>query len=267
MLYQDHIQKAYFKDIYKYTLLSKEEELAYLIKAKEGDTNALHKLVCCNQRFVIRVANIYQSQGLDFLELVNEGNWGLIHAVSKYDLNSKTRFLSYAVWWIRQAIIKSLYEQVRVIKLPFNRSALLFKYRRLSPHNLSTRSLLTKLKITEEELSELKALDEDLLSMEASLSDHERGFVKDTLIDADANPEKDVAKTYLSDYIKGVLSKMNKVEVVILENYFGFNGATFDLEALANQLGLSKERVRQIKDRALRRAKVLMHRYQEDYND
>ena len=257
----DRIRQNYFDDVQAYPLLSREDERTYLIRAKHGDKEALDKLVCCNQRFIIRVATLFQGQGLDLLELINEGTLGLIKSISGYNLKSKIRFLSYAVWWIRQSMIKAIYEKVRVVKLPFNRSGLLFKYLKKSYETLSDKTLAKMLKITLKELDELKILSEGVISFENPLPECDGKVVGDLLKDNADDPEKEVAKKYLRKYINTELKKLDKDDAMILCNYFGLNGSPFTLNDIAKRLGLTRERIRQRKKAALKKMQVLMRKY------
>jgi RNA polymerase primary sigma factor len=255
--------RAYYKDINKYPLLGRKEEFDYIRRAKKGDSEALHKLVCCNQRFVLSVAQSFSGQGLDTLELVNEGTIGLIRSVKTYSLKSNVRFLSYAVWWIRQSIVKAIYEKVRVVRAPFNRMSLLFHYKKKLQGVVSDKVAMRKLKVTQKELDEIKMLSDNMLSMDTPLAGSEDRVFGDTVLVAseDSDAEISVEKKYLCIYIKEAIKKMPYLDAEIVSGYFGIGDSVMTLEDLSKKEGVTRECIRQRKDKALKKLKMLLIPY------
>jgi len=243
---QDEIA-SYLKDIRKLTVMTPERERVLSEKMLSDNTTAEEKekikkeVLEGNLRFVITVSKQYQNQGLDFPDLVAEGNYGLLKAIENFDWSNKLRFISYAVWWVRQSILQSLNENARTIRLPVNVVQELHKAKKeLDNVGVELPDKLVNLPYT---VNLDKPLNED----------------GDTLMDVLNNPNAEMADSGLSteqilkDKLIGMLDVLDERERVIVEDYFGLSGSTRTLEDIGNDFDLTKERVRQIKEKALRK--------------
>jgi RNA polymerase primary sigma factor len=248
----------YFKDVRKSELITPEEEVALAIRIQEGDDSAVNKLVGANLKFVISIAKEYQGQGLSLSDLISEGNLGLVKAATRFDHTRGFRFISYAVWWIKESIIKSLNDNARMIRLPSN------VIKKVS----DLRKEIERFELTNERVPVYGDLFDDngnvveqLITPQCtSLNDviNEDGDELYCLIpDTNSNFEEEIFSTddRIKEEINNMLSKLDDREREILECYFGINreydGMT--LEAIGDKHGLTKERIRQIKEKAIRR--------------
>lgn len=254
----------YLHEIGKVELLTAEEEVVLARKIKEGDQEALAKLVKANLRFVVSVAKQYQNQGLSLPDLINEGNVGLIKAAQRFDETRGFKFISYAVWWIRQSILQALAEQARIVKLPLNKIGSINKVNRA----LAELEQRFEREPTIEELSETLALaPEDIkealrgnnrhISMDAPLTQDEDSSMYDVLLSPDSPmPDKGLLNESLRREIERALSTLTPREANIIRLYFGLNGKhPLTLEEIGEEFDLTRERVRQIKEKALKRLK------------
>jgi len=257
--------KAYFKDLKSVELLSGGEQTELAIKAKSGDKLALNKLVQSNLRFVVTVAKEYQYSNIPLEDLISEGNIGLIKAVDKFDETKKIRFISYAVWWIRQSIIQSIYENGSIVRLPVNRININNKINK-------TKDILFKelnREPTSKEISDFSDVCEiDIINsfndcnffveLENSCSEDSKSTFSDYLEgDEFNNIQKKINKDAASYEINTVLSGLNKRESKILKMYFGLEtGQEMNLREIGEELDLTNERVRQIKDFALKKLRT-----------
>lgn len=243
---QEEIQ-YYLKDIRRIKVMTPEREKELAIKMKDDDTPKRERekieseLLVGNLRFVITVAKQYQNQGLDLSDLIAEGNLGLMKAIKHFDWNKDLRFISYAVWWVKQSIIQSLNDNARTIRLPVNVVQELHKAKK-------------EIAITGKEL-ELKFLSlPSMVDLDMTINDE-----GDTLVDMIANPNALApdagfnTKDMLKNKLISLLNVLDEREKVIIEDYFGLSGTPRTLEDIGGDFGLTKERVRQIKERALRR--------------
>ncbi|MFP4619900.1 MAG: RNA polymerase sigma factor RpoD/SigA [Bacteroidales bacterium] len=261
----DSIDK-YFQDICKYDLLSPLEEVELTRKIKEGNDQALERLTLANLRFVVSVAKQYQHRGLSLPDLINEGNLGLIRAAKRFDETRGFKFISYAVWWIRQAIIQAIGEQSRMIRLPLNRIADVNKINQA----INTLEQKYQREPTDEEIARQTKLTEDLVSstlqiktrhhsLDAPLpgSEEDENFLLDTLPHDDIpTPDNKLLHDSMKKEINAALTILSHKEAMVIEKFFGLNRKhTASLGEIALSLGLSKERVRQIKNGALRKLK------------
>lgn len=258
----DSLEK-YLTDIGKIQLITADEEVVLAKRIREGDRLALEKLTKANLRFVVSVAKQYQGQGLSLSDLINEGNVGLIKAAQRFDETKGFKFISYAVWWIRQSIMLSIVEQSRLVRMPLNKIGSYTKMNRLA-HSLEQEM---EREPTLEELADILELkDSDLkdiayghikhISMDAPINSDEEGTMIDFLMDKDSNSNPD--KELINDSLRGEISRALKVlsyrESEIVSAYFGLNGnQPYTLEEIAEKFDLTRERVRQIKERAIRR--------------
>jgi RNA polymerase primary sigma factor len=238
--------------------LSPEEEVVLARRAKAGDREAIDRLTEANLRFVVNIAKEYQNRGLSLADLINEGNVGLLRAIGKFDETKGVRFLSYAVWWVRQAILHALVEQGQIVHLPSNRRELINRLNRTTVEleqslgrRPSSEEIARTMWKTPEEVEELLASLRTQVSLDAPLS--EGGRLKDTLEDEWVpSPDHAVMESRLREEIQDALETLTPRESKILRWYYGFDGeGSQSLECIGNKLNLSRERVRQLKERAM----------------
>ncbi len=254
----------YLKEIGKNKSLTLEEEAKLAIKIKKGDRKALERLVKANLRFVVSVARNYQNQGLPLSDLINEGNLGLIRAARRFDEKKNFKFISYAVWWIRQAILQALAEQSRIIKLPLNRvgtihkigkmqSKLEQKYRRLP----NVEELAAELNIDVAEVQDTIKIGNSHMSLDAPLQHGEDSRLMDVLQDEEQElPDNGLMEVSLQEEITKTLETLSEREKEVVRLYFGIGEETsHTLEEIGQRFNLTRERARQIKEKALRRLK------------
>jgi RNA polymerase primary sigma factor len=252
----------YLKEISAYPLIDREEEarLAKLIHA--GEDSALDKLVRSNLRFVVSVAKKYQNQGVPLSDLINEGNLGLIRAAHKFDETKGIKFISYAVWWIRQAILQALAEQSRIVRVPLNRAGALHRIGRRSSTLLqelgrepTLEEIAEELDLSEEEVERTLAISHTHLSLDAPMTPGEDNRLLDYLPDQfSPGPEDEAYEHALRQTIDEALSTLKEREARILRLYFGLDDhEPMTLEEIGCLLGITRERVRQIKEKALDR--------------
>ena len=252
----------YLRDIARYKPLPAKEEAKMAGRIKRGDTKALEKLIKANLRFVVSVARNYQNQGMSLVDLINEGNIGLIKAARRFDENKNFKFISYAVWWIRQAILQGLADNSRIVKIPLNRVATIHKvgkarinleqkYNRLPNIN----EVAKELGITENDVTDSMKIGTTHASLDAPLSDEKSGSLLDLLIDQTIeNPDDYAMRKSQNRHIDKVLTVLNKREREIIHLYFGIGEETnYTLDEIGKRTGITRERVRQIKDIALRK--------------
>jgi RNA polymerase primary sigma factor len=258
----DSINK-YFNEISKLPLLSENEESNLATKAAAGDSQALEALVKGNLRFVISVAKQYQNRGLDLPDLINEGNIGLIRAAKKFDNNRGFKFISYAVWWIRQSILHALAEHSRTVRIPPNQTASLAKFNKAisnleqnlerEPTDEEIQAVLEEFDISK--IKDMRTFSNKTLSLEAPVSDEEGSM---TLLDYIPNkdsvtPDSELNKESFKDDLLKVLNRLNERQQTVIILYYGLKGQQpLTLEDIGIKLNLTRERVRQIKDTALR---------------
>lgn len=256
----------YLQEIGKVELLTQDEEieLAKKIQNNAPDADqALEKLVKANLRFVVSVAKQYQNQGLSLGDLINEGNLGLIKAAHRFDVNRGFKFISYAVWWIRQSILQALAEQSRIVRLPLNRVGALNKiskkFNELEQQferEPTPQELAEELEMSVEEVTETIRLGGRHLSVDAPLQQGEDNRLLDIIPNEQQEPP-DAGLIHESmrqeiDYVLGCLSDR---EAEVIRLYFGLDGHQYTLEEIGEKFGLTRERVRQIKEKAIRRLK------------
>ncbi len=252
----------YLSDISKEPLITPEEEVELAQKIKAGDDRALDRLVKANLRFVVSVAKQYQNQGLSLPDLINEGNVGLIKAAKKFDETRGFKFISYAVWWIRQSILQALAEQSRIVRLPLNQVGTINKikkeYSRLEQDLQrvpSAAEIAESLDIPDNKIDSAFRMNLKTVSVDAPLPNEEGNCLLDVL-SSNSNPEPDsmLIDESLSQEIQRSLSLLNDKEREILMLHFGIGiGYSLTLEEIGTKYGLTRERVRQIKEKALRR--------------
>ncbi len=259
----------YFQEISKYPVISAEEEVDLTIRIKSGDKIALDKLVVSNLRFVISVAKQYQNQGLSFSDLINEGNVGLVKAAKKFDETRGFKFISYAVWWIRQSIIQAISDQTRIVRLPLNRISSINKITRAIPfleqefeREPTNDEIAGYLDLTDEEVKQANDIRKRQISFDSPMSgDAESDFNLYDVVQTGNIPSPDNKSMMesLVTNIKRALSKLSKREAEILTMSFGlFNTPIYSLHDIALEYDMSSERIRQIKSRGLLKLKMLL---------
>jgi RNA polymerase primary sigma factor len=252
----------YLQEIGKVDLLSPEDEIQLAIKIRRGDRNAFEQLTKANLRFVVSVAKQYQNQGLSLGDLINEGNLGLIKAASRFDETRGFKFISYAVWWIRQSILQALAEQSRIVRLPLNRVGTLNKigkaYSSLEQEyerEPNSSELANELKMDIDEVTEALKISGRHISMDAPLTQGEENRLLD-VIENEEHPAPDhlLMDESLKTEIDGILSTLSNREAEVIKFYFGLNKEhSLTLEEIGERFNLTRERVRQIKEKAIRR--------------
>ncbi|HXF49864.1 MAG: sigma-70 family RNA polymerase sigma factor [Limisphaerales bacterium] len=259
---EDRSLDLYLKEIGETPLITAAEEvtLAKLIRA--GDQEALEKLTKANLRFVVSVAKQYQNQGLSLADLINEGNIGLIKAAKRFDETRGFKFISYAVWWIRQAILQALAEQSRIVRLPLNRVGTLHKIGKVSAaleqelgRDPSADEIATQLSLTEGEVSDTLKISNSHLSLDAPFSTSEDNSLIDVLEDDNQpSPDEELLRDSLRSEIEKALDTLTPREAEVINLYFGLNHEkALTLEEIGARFNLTRERVRQIKEKAIRR--------------
>jgi len=252
----------YFHDIGKVVLLTPEQEIELAIKIKQGDAQALEKLTKANLRFVVSVAKQYQNQGLSLGDLINEGNLGLIKAARRFDETRGFKFISYAVWWIRQSIMQALAEQSRIVRLPLNRVGALNRigkaYSNLEQEferEPSPEELAIELEMDVDDVSEAITLSAKHLSMDAPFTSNEENRLLDVLENADEpSPDTILMSESLKEEVERALAKLSAREAEVIKLYFGLDvDEPLTLEEIGEKFNLTRERVRQIKEKAIRR--------------
>jgi len=252
----------YLREISQYPLIPREEEIRLAQAIREADAEALDKLVRSNLRFVVSVAKKYQNQGVSLADLINEGNLGLIRAAHKFDETKGIKFISYAVWWIRQAILQALAEQSRIVRVPLNRAGTLHRIGKRSSALLqelgrepTVEEIAEGMDISEEEVAKTLSISQSHLSLDAPLTPGEDNKLLDYLPDTqNATPDEEAFEHALTEHIERVLSTLKEREAKILRLYFGLDSKEpMTLEEIGTLLGITRERVRQIKEKALSR--------------
>jgi len=259
----------YFQEVSKYPMVTAEEEVDLTIRIREGDDVALKKLVLANLRFVISVAKQFQNKGLAFPDLINEGNFGLVKAAKRFDETRGFKFISYAVWWIRQSIMQALSEQTRIVRLPLNRLSSINKIRRAISfleqefeRDPTESEIADYLDLTNEEVSVANKIKEKQVSFDKPIgADDNNDFSLYDLIQTGniPPPDHEILNESLETNVNRALKKLNKQEATILIKSFGLsNTPVFSLNDMAIEYNLSVERVRQIKNRGLHKLKIML---------
>jgi RNA polymerase primary sigma factor len=268
---QQRMLDQYLQEIGQIALLTPQEEVELARRIKQGEQDALHRLTRGNLRFVVSVAKKYQGQGLTLADLINEGNYGLIKAAQRFDETRGFKFISYAVWWIRQAILQALAEQSRVVRLPLNRIGTISKIRKTSARLAQTHErqpnieeLAKELEVDVEKVREALQHTGRHLSMDAPFNEDDDNSLLDVLPDdADTSPDDMLMDESLKIDIERALSLLHPREAEITRLYFGIGREhPLTLEEIGQRFGLTRERVRQIKEKALRKLRQ-KHRREE----
>ena len=259
----------YFQDINKYALITAEEEVSLSVRIRNGDTTALEKLVVANLRFVVSVAKQYQNQGLSFPDLINQGNLGLVKAARKFDETRGFKFISYAVWWIRQSIMEAISEQTRIVRLPLNRISSINKISKAIPYleqkleREPTNDEIAKyLEFSVEEVEIINLIKKRQISFDKPLThDGESDFsLYDIIQNEDfPTPDNHLIDESVKTNIQRAISKLADREAGVLSMFYGLNNSTpLSLYDIATYYGTSAERIRQIKNSALLKLRNLL---------
>lgn len=250
----------YLQEISREAMITVEEEVQLAQRIRQGDRAALEKLTCANLRFVVSVAKQYQNQGLSLPDLINEGNVGLIKAAEKFDETRGFKFISYAVWWIRQSILQALAEQSRSIRLPLNQVGQLNKinkeisrFEQLHERRPSAEELSDLLDIPMDKIEETLSHSGRQLSVDSPFAEGEENSLLDVLPSNDVpTTDHSLISQSLATEIDRALSTLTNREKEILQMFFGIGCQEMTLEEIGNRFGLTRERVRQVKEKALR---------------
>ncbi|HEX9107903.1 MAG TPA: RNA polymerase sigma factor RpoD/SigA [Longimicrobiales bacterium] len=252
----------YLRDVSRHELLTPEQEIELGKRAQAGDEDAVQRLVRANLRFVISVAKKYQNRGVSLIDLIQEGNVGLVTAARKFDPDQGVKFISYAVWWIRQAILSSLANQGRAVRVPLNRAsdlARIFRERERLKQELrrdpTAEELAEAAKLTPETVAQLQTLNAAEIRLDAPIGDSDDSQLVERFISEEASePELAVEERMLSEQIERALDTLTPRDARVLRLYFGLEGGReHTLEEIGNMLGVTRERVRQLRDRSLKR--------------
>ena len=254
----------YLQEIGKEEMISVEEEVELAQRIRKGDRKALERLTKANLRFVVSVAKQYQNQGLSLPDLINEGNLGLIKAAEKFDETRGFKFISYAVWWIRQSILQAIAEQSRIVRLPLNQvgsvnkiNKVLSKFEQENERRPSVEEISEKLDIPEEKIDEAMSVNSRHVSVDAPFVDGEDNSLLDVLINDDAPmADKMLVMESLKAEINNALKLLNERERNVIEAFYGINQPELTLEEIGSKYNLTRERVRQIKEKAIRRLRT-----------
>lgn len=264
----NEVLSIYLKEINKVPLLTYKEEYDLAVKAKQGDKEAREKILNSNLRFVVSVAKKFRGQGLPLLDLINEGNVGLITALDKFEPEKGYHFISYAVWWIRQSIMKALSDKGRAVRLPLNRSNELVQIQKaqkslmddMSTSDPSVEDISKATGLDESVVKDLLTISSDMVSLDSPVrkkdSDSDSTY-GDFVEDSEKGPEDQVMNESMKENVRSLLSVLNDKERRIIELRYGFDGSKpLSLKDIGTQYNLTKERIRQIEKRVLEKLKV-----------
>jgi RNA polymerase primary sigma factor len=251
----------YLQEIGHEELLSVEEEVELAQRIRKGDREALEKLTRANLRFVVSVAKQYQNQGLSLPDLINEGNLGLIKAAEKFDETRGFKFISYAVWWIRQSILSAIAEQSRIVRIPLNQvssvgkiNRALSKFEQEHERRPSVDEIADRVDLPHDKIEDALKVGTRHVSVDAPFSEGDENSLLDVLPNPDTPmADNELVAESLRDEIKRALQSLNERERNIIEAFFGIDQPEMTLEEIGEKFGLTRERVRQIKEKAIRR--------------
>ena len=253
--------EKYLQEISKETMISAEEEVELAQRIKKGDQKALERLTKANLRFVVSVAKQYQNQGLSLPDLINEGNLGLLKAAERFDETRGFKFISYAVWWIRQSILQAISEQSRIVRLPLNQVGSVNKINReinrfeqLNERRPSIEEIAEKVDLPQEKIDEAMSINGHQISVDAPFVEGEDNSLLDVMANSDAPMADNVlVEESLKSEIQNALNALNERERNVVEASYGINQPELTLEEIGTKFGLTRERVRQIKEKAIRK--------------
>ena len=253
--------EKYLQEISKETMISAEEEVELAQRIKKGDTKALERLTKANLRFVVSVAKQYQNQGLSLPDLINEGNLGLLKAAERFDETRGFKFISYAVWWIRQSILQAISEQSRIVRLPLNQVGSVNKINReinrfeqINERRPSVDEIAEQVDLPHEKIDEALAINGHQISVDAPFVEGEDNSLLDVMPNSDAPlADNELVEESLRSEIRNALNALNERERNVVEASYGINQPELTLEEIGTKFGLTRERVRQIKEKAIRK--------------
>ncbi len=253
--------EKYLSEIGKEELLSSDEEVELAQRIRKGDQQALERLTKSNLRFVVSVAKQYQNQGLALPDLINEGNMGLIKAAEKFDETRGFKFISYAVWWIRQSILQAIAEQSRIVRLPLNQvgsmnkiNKMLSKFEQENERRPSIDEISEQIDLPEDKIDAAMQISSRHVSVDAPFVDGEDNSLLDVLVNDNAPmADRELVKESLQAEITNALQMLNERERNIIRAFYGIGEPELTLEEIGHKYGLTRERVRQIKEKAIRR--------------
>ena len=253
--------EKYLQEISKETMISAEEEVELAQRIKKGDQKALERLTKANLRFVVSVAKQYQNQGLSLPDLINEGNLGLLKAAERFDETRGFKFISYAVWWIRQSILQAISEQSRIVRLPLNKVGSVNKINReinrfeqLNERRPSVDEIAEKVDLPKEKIDEAININGHHISVDAPFVEGEDNSLLDVMTNAESPmADKELVDESLKSEIQTALNALNERERNVVEASYGINQPELTLEEIGSKFGLTRERVRQIKEKAIRK--------------
>ncbi|HKJ69233.1 MAG TPA: RNA polymerase sigma factor RpoD/SigA [bacterium] len=260
--YSSRVLDQYFEEISKERLLKPEEEIKLTLRARENDQQALDKLLRSNLRFVVSVAKKYQNHGLSLEDLISEGNIGLIKAAKRFDETRGFKFISYAVWWIRQSILQAISQQSRLVRLPLNKVDALTKMRKIYQElekeydrEPTTEEVAEAMEVTKSEIEETIMAAGREISVDVPHGDDDEASLLEILPETDGvNPEDELKEESLHHEIERALSSLEDREADIIRLYFGIDtDQPKTLEQIGQEYNLTRERIRQIKEKALRK--------------
>jgi RNA polymerase primary sigma factor len=250
----------YFRDINRYRVLTDKEERELVKRVQRNEPGASNALITANLRFVVSIARSYRHRGVNFMDLIDEGNIGLIKAAKRFNLSMKVKFISYAVWWIRQSIQRALFEQAGLVRLPFNKISLLRHFKKALTNNRGDfyeTITMEKFKSHENDIvdimDKLKAVSLETPIGNASTSSGESGKTLEDVLGEEPDQENESERRELGAALDSVLQNVPSREERVIRMYFGLNySKQFTLEEIGKELGLTRERIRIIRDKALR---------------
>ena len=253
--------EKYLQEIGKEELLTVDEEVELAQKIRKGDRKALERLTKANLRFVVSVAKQYQNQGLTLPDLINEGNVGLIKAAEKFDETRGFKFISYAVWWIRQSILQAIAEQSRIVRVPLNQvgsvnkiNKALNKFEQENERRPSIEEIAATTDIPEEKVDDALKANTRHVSVDAPFSDDDSGSMLDVMTDSNApSVDKELLMESLREELRKVLDTLKERERLVIKHYYGIDTQEKTLEEIGSKYGLTRERVRQIREKAIRK--------------
>ena len=253
--------EKYLNELGREELLSADEEVELAQRIRRGDRAALEKLTKANLRFVVSVAKQYQNQGLSLADLINEGNLGLIKAAEKFDETRGFKFISYAVWWIRQSILQDIAEQSRIVRLPLHQvgsmnkiNRMLSKFEQENERRPSLEEISEQIALSEEKIDEAMLVTGRQVSVDAPFIDGEDNSLLDILVNENSPmADRELVRESLQSEIANALLMLTERERKIITAFYGIGQSEMTLEEIGNKFGLTRERVRQIKEKAIRR--------------
>ncbi|MBD3274166.1 MAG: sigma-70 family RNA polymerase sigma factor [Candidatus Marinimicrobia bacterium] len=259
-MYSSRVLDQYFEEIGKETLLSPEEEITLTRNARNGDRESLERLLKANLRFVVSIAKKYQNHGISLEDLISEGNIGLIKAAKRFDETRGFKFISYAVWWIRQSILQAISQQSRLVRLPLNKVDVVTKMRKIYQElekeydrEPTTAEIAEAMELSKDEIEDTIMAAAKELSMDGITGDEDEASLLDVLPATNViDPEDSLDEESLHMEVEGALSVLSKREADIIRSYFGLDSEqAMTLEQIGDEYNLTRERIRQIKEKAL----------------